>query len=148
MNDKIKRLSKEICQNGELQDYSIVIEFLIEYIYSKGCRISCNYQTEGSSIEHSMQGEYLTHIRIGMKNRSDKPLTIIWDILHEFGHHLSGKPNATGEKIIREIEAWDIAYKELFNFPVFAEFVKNFQSYKETCLLTYMKNESNLKTSK
>jgi len=66
--------------------------------------------------------------------------------LHEFGHHLSGKPaeieGSDGEKagsIAREEEAWVLAEKELMHFPELESEIDHFYYYKKFCLDSHMR---------
>lgn len=106
-------------------------------IYDSECSISCCDTCETSSFEQAIDGSSKTHIRIGFKRAKEKPIHYIWDMLHEFGHHLSGLPNGTERSIERECHAWDLGLEQLKKYPELVEHVDNYKKYREACLKTY-----------
>ena len=78
-----------------------------------------------------------THIRIGFKKAKEKPIHYIWDILHEFGHYLSGLPNRHERTFDRELQAWELGLEQLKKYPELFAQVEDFEKYRENCLATY-----------
>lgn len=137
MNDKINRLKREICHKGDLAQYENTIEEILHSIYDAECSISCCDSCENSSIEQAMDCSFKTHIRIGFKGAKEKPIHYLWDILHEFGHHLSGLPNGKEKSVERENQAWEFGLQQLNKYPELFEQMKDFEKYREICLKTY-----------
>lgn len=142
MTDKLDRLKREICYKGNLSQYEDTIEKILQSIHNSECSISCCDTCENSSIEQAIDGSFKTHIRIGFKRAKEKPIHYIWDILHEFGHHLSGLPNGKERSVGRETLAWELGFEQLKKYPELIEQVKDFENYKENCLRTYRKKNS------
>lgn len=137
MPDRLNRLKREICQKGNLSQYEGTIEKIIQSIHNSECLISCCDTCENSSIEQAVDGSFKNHIRIGFKRAKEKPVHYIWDILHEFGHHLSGLPNGEEKSVNRESLAWELGLEQLKKYPELIEHINDFENYKENCLNTY-----------
>ena len=136
-----ERFKNEICQNGNLTDYEKIIDFIIKEINLHDCNISCCYNFDTSRIEQSkINGHKKSHIRISLKNKREKPIHIIFDMLHEFGHFLSGVPIKNTIDINREIIAWDFALKVLRKIPESSIYFDEFYIYRDFCLNTYRTN--------
>lgn len=105
MSDKSLRLIKEISHKGNLGEFEPTLERIIQMIHASDCSLSCCYICENSRIEQAIDNSFKSHIRISFKRVKDKPIHIIWDIFHEFGHHLSGKPNGMERTVERESQA-------------------------------------------
>ena len=134
MIDKIEKLNHEICSKGNLSQYENTVGKILSAIYDAKCTISCCDICEKSRIEHSMSK---THIRIGFKKAKEKPIHYIWDILHEFGHYLSGLPNRHERTFDRELQAWELGLEQLKKYPELFAQVEDFEKYRENCLATY-----------
>lgn len=133
---KLQRTTQEFIKEGKLHEYSDEVTAIIKKIDVEGCGISCHYRADEAS-SHSF-GPGNTYIRIAMVGKNH-PLHIIWDILHEYGHFLSGLPDTNGPNLKRELLAWDFACKELELYPRLKSFTANFDAYKEYCLVGYRK---------
>jgi len=142
MNDKFERLKREICHKGNLLEYEGTIEKILQSIHFSDCSISCCDTCENSSIEQAIDGSFKTHIRIGFKRAKEKPIHYIWDILHEFGHHLSGLPKGKERSVDRETLAWELGLEQLKKYPELIEQVSDYENYKENCLRTYRKKNA------
>lgn len=137
MNLKNERLKREICQKANLKEYESTVERIIQSIHDAGCSVSCCDVCVNSKIEQTIDGSFKAHLRIGFKNIKEEPIHYIWDILHEFGHYLSGIPNGKEGTVERENQAWDLAFTQLKKYPELFEQVNDFNKYKENCLMTY-----------
>ena len=134
--DKKELLKKELVTNGYLQGFENTVSAIVERISETSkCILACDYRSNKSVNAQSVEDG--SRIRIGLKDRREHPITVIWDILHEFGHHLSGMPGETDTKLKRETQAWDKALEELKNYPQLINYKDNFNLYRERCLLTY-----------
>lgn len=109
-------LKKEFRERAHLEEYQDVLNSLIDEILNSNCLLSICDTCITSLIEQSVDNSKQDHIRISLKN-IEKPIHVIWSILHEFGHHESGKPNGTERSIEREQEAWERGLKKLQEFP-------------------------------
>lgn len=132
------QLLVELCANGRLSEYREILEAIISSIRKSNCKISCKYNDHVTSIVQSNENDgRQSHIRISLIKKREQPLHIIWEILHEYGHHLSGKRNEGDSDIDRENEAWNNAFVEMkkyFNSKVDFD---SFENYKLKCLKTY-----------
>jgi len=135
--NNIQRLKREIILKGKLNGFEETLEKLLQTIFDAGCDISCCDICENSSIEQSIDDFLKPHIRIGFKTARENSIHIIWDILHEFGHHLSGKADGEEKTLERERVAWDLGLKQLFCFPELTGYVDNYKNYRDKCLKTY-----------
>ncbi len=137
MIDKIKMLKEEFLNRGNLYDFEATVDKLISRVTSPpGCNLSCSYIDENSNIKFLDSGPW---IQIGFKNRNGEKIEIIWDILHEYGHYLSGKPPLNnGPDPAREIDAWENALIEIKNYYTeLIPFLEDFEKYKAKCLMSY-----------
>lgn len=135
--DRKKMLIEEFIAKGKLGDFRQPVSRLISKIWDTPlCTISCCDVCE-RSLNRYQDGEG-SFIQIAFKNRQGEPIHIIWDILHEYGHHLSGPPN--GEPLWnREVAAWEYAAEELKQYPELLKHKDAFLAYQEFCLETYRK---------
>jgi len=132
MND---RVLNEICSKGNLGGYRETLKIILEGILNANCCLSISDISNRSSIEQLKNKS--SHIRIGLKNKRSNNLSVIWDILHEYGHHLSGFPTYKQPKINREKKAWNYAEIELKKHTKLIEKFGDFKEYKKCCLKTY-----------
>ena len=130
-------LKREICHKGNLSQFENTVGKILVSIFESDCSISCCDTCGTSSIEQATDGTFKTQIRIGFKRQKEKPIHYLWDILHEFGHHLSGLPNDTERSIERESEAWDLGLEQLRKYPELFDYEDNYKKYSEICLKTY-----------
>lgn len=137
MHDRKEILRKEICDKANLWEFSKTIEKLIERIQKSGCEIFCSDIHEFSSLTQDLEGDNKSYIRLGLKNRKKYPIHVIWDILHEFGHHLSGKPNGNEKSVKREEKAWELGLEQLKQLPELTGHLDNYKLYQKNCLKTY-----------
>lgn len=137
MIDKKSLLKKEFYTKGNLIDYKDVIEILIDKILDSNCLISACDTCETSGITETKDITKKNHIRISFKYKREKPLHLIWDILHEFGHHLSGHPNGLEKSLERERLAWDYGKKILSGYPTLKENEQDYEEYRDNCLKSY-----------
>lgn len=137
MTEKINKLNKEICHKSGLTGYEETIEKILKFIFESNCTISCCDTCTTSSIEQSKNAEFKSRIKIGFKKPKEKPIHFIWDILHEFGHHLSGLPNGKEKTLDREKEAWHFGLIELEKYSQLIEHKSDYLMYRESCLKTY-----------
>ena len=125
----------EFCVKGNLEEFRNILQDIFHKIEKGNCTISARYDSEISSHVDSI-------IRISLLPIYKKPLHILWTILHEFGHCLSGAIDKKDEynlevRIASEEKAWEYAEKELLKFPVLLEWNADFKNYKNECLKTY-----------
>ncbi len=145
---KMKNIEKkldEFCSVGKLQGYREVLQLIFAKIDDANCNISTR-EDGGPSVHEFANDKGNCHIRIPLKKYTKNPVAAIWVILHEFGHHLSGsidKKDLTKAVVIqREIEAWNLARKELASFPILAKNISEFDEFAQKCLDSYLKEET------
>lgn len=136
--DKTNRLTSEICTLTDSNKLEEVISKIILDILENNVSITLSKFHETTSIEFRESGSYKAMIKLHVK---DKMTTedVIWDILHEFGHFLSGKPENKSPSLIREVEAWNRGYLILSNYSDLMFLESNYFAYQTSCLETYFK---------
>ena len=139
--DKRRMLKKEFVERGKLIEYQGVVDVLIDQILDSRCLLSICDICDTSRIEQNMDGTQLNHIRISLKN-IEKPIHIIWCMLHEYGHHLSGKPTGNEKSIAHEQEAWDNGLLVLQTFSLLKQEEANYIEFSKINLQTYIEHNN------
>jgi len=141
MIDPKQQLKEELIDRGKLQGFENIISAIVDKILlpaTPNCKLAC-FDCSKSKITQEEGKDSL--IQIGIKDRKSEPITVIWDILHEYGHHLSGAPKVGVDlRLKREELAWEKAYEELQNYPELQNQKESFNDYKEVCLKDYRAN--------
>lgn len=135
--DKIKQLKAEILHKGKLYGFEQTVDKMVERIASsERCMLSCSDVDENSKVMFTGDNCW---IQIGFKNRGADNLEVLWDVLHEYGHYLSGKPPIeNGPGLSREIEAWEYALMEIkLQYEDLLALLPSFERYREKCLDSY-----------
>jgi hypothetical protein len=130
---------KEFLTKTGLAEYSNTLFLIIDRILEDGCEISCDDRAKCSRCSQRTDDLNIAdHIYIGFGRPREKPLHFAWEMLHEFGHHLSGKPRPVEDgTLAREELAWDYAEKELTRYPDLAAQIDDFITYRKFCLDSY-----------
>lgn len=131
------QLTREICHITNSNELFEIIKKVTTDILENGVGISISNYLPTSSIEFSGSNDSNAKIRLNIKKNTETIL-VIWDILHEYGHFLSGKPEI--KDISREVEAWNRAYMILLNYQELVQSEQSFFKYQTLCLETYYKN--------
>ena len=142
MPKDIRRRAEEICVNGNATEYVHEVTRLVEMIVQNKCNIACDYVNDYSRHLDSFEDGKSCRIWISVHKVRAKPIHIVWDIMHEFGHHLSGAPEKgevedTKRRLKREELAWNIAEMQLEGFPTLKLDLADFLEYKDYCLRGY-----------
>ena len=141
MVNKRQQKINEFCGLGNLERYRNELEGIFDLIEAHGCKISA--RTDEHSSQHVYDSIGGCHIRISLQEQYKAPVDILWTILHEFGHHLSGKSSTSKhtkeQKLKREVLAWYYAEKLLGEFPRLSDMKPAFIAYKDECLDSYNK---------
>ncbi len=135
---KRTRCLNEFCHNGNLENFRDLLSLIFDQIRLAGCCISARYEKDQSSHEFELDG---CRMRICLNPIYEEPIHLIWTILHEFGHHLSGRPEKTNDfefKKRREKLAWEIARQQALKYQVLANEIENFDFYSKICLKSYL----------
>ena len=127
-----KKIVLDICELGNLEKYKDVIAQLCNVIEHNGCEIACHTKNMSSA----MQFEEQPLIKLAVNNQQ-KPIRIIWDLVHEYGHFLCGAPKEGEAELQREEQAWRHARKMVLKSPKLMPFLMDFKQYKEQCLDPY-----------
>lgn len=135
--NKIEKLIREIVHGCSLKDYEFEIALIVKKIYLSNCTLACHY----IGLQSSCRFDPTPLIRIKVQDRNN-PMHVIWDILHEYGHFLSGLPKSRGPNLVREILAWDFARQEVNYYPRLLAALNEFNIYREFCLSTYIQSEA------
>jgi hypothetical protein len=128
------RLIDEICQVGKLEDYRMPLTDLITRIYADGLKVSTRYDVGHSSILNG-------HVRVTLIGVIH-PLDIIWELIHEYGHFLSGERKPEDTDLEREEKAWFYADKLIVSFPHLVPHYEKYNICKQRCLKSYQLQKS------
>ena len=139
IKNKDSRLLDEVCSVGKLEDYRETLRYIFLLINESGCKVSTRYDVGYSNINDSVENG--SHIRISLV-AVQYPLDIIWKLLHEYGHFLSGKRQPTDSTIYREELAWKYADELLERYPELVIHKDAYERCKEECLISYRRKFS------
>lgn len=114
------------------------MSLLYDEIESNGCKISARYERPTSSHEFLSDGCIM---RVCLKDIYVKPIEIIWSMIHELGHHISGRPDKYSDKISREKLAWELGRSIATKFPELALKIDDYNDYARICVQTYIDAE-------
>ena len=135
------RILNEVCKKGNLEQYRQIVKELFDFINKHGCRIATQYHRPTSTLDWSPPTGPI--IRLNPEVHSE-PLHVIWILLHEFGHFLSGKPQTphlnNQQRWERELLAWEHADQQLNKFPVLLPYMESYIHQRANCLKTYEDN--------
>jgi hypothetical protein len=128
-------LLEEICTMGKLDlSYHSTLEKIISRIEKDGCSVMTRYDIKSSSYEPYADREPIA--RVSLKEVED-PLYIIWRLLHEYGHYLSGKRKPEDRTMDREELAWKYADELVRQYPDLHLRIDNFEKCKGQDLESY-----------
>jgi len=129
----LKTIVDEIISQTNLDVYNDILLKIVNEIENRGFRLSCRSDSMQSVIEWD---SYL--IRISVKNGKKRDLKVLWDILHEYGHLIDGRPSKKEANIKREKSAWLNAEVYIKNHSILMDNYQEFIRYKDECLRTYI----------
>lgn len=129
----------EFCEQGNLELYRDIIENVFLKIKEADCNISAIYNSDRSV---HISGVNFCLIQISLSRKYQRPIHILWTILHEFGHHLSTPINSHNQgniKLVIESEkkAWEHAYDNIQKYPELLIEITDFNDFKEKELESY-----------
>lgn len=134
---KLKQIINEFCFEWDLELYRSCLEIAIQIIKDNDFSVSIWRNGPRSKINWDQN-----HIQIAISEKSKGTLAIIWDILHEIGHLLTGNPKnndfSTPDKITREEIAWENAWIIVKSkMPALVIAYEDFNNYRNDCLMSY-----------
>lgn len=139
MINKIQLKVAEIKSYFELRNFDDIIERIIHEIYNANCKLMVNPNATYS--KHQVTS--IDCIIILGVNKDRNELEILWDLLHEFGHHSDpnklskGDSQNVNERIRREKTAWAYADEEFKSNQLLHVYKDNYIAYRDSCLNTY-----------
>ncbi len=126
-------LNEILKQVGDSEELKAIVKKWINYIEEKGVKIGTRSDTFSSSYENY-------RIRISVRHDASKGVGVLWDLLHEFGHHLD--PDLSNIKTTpREYRAWMIAKKLLENEDIYKRQIESFDLHMNNKLISYRKDD-------
>lgn len=120
-------------QVGDSIEIQKVVQSWIQKIENSGIKIYVRNDKNASSYSDSI-------IRISCTKNSSKGVGVLWDLLHEFGHHLDQDCSMLGFTP-RELRAWEIARKLIKEEGVYYNDVLEFDCHMNSKLRTYRVDE-------
>lgn len=122
---KIEQMVKELILITGANDIKDVIENIVVTLFKLNCSLTpCT--PEVLIVSHNMPvskvscSENEEPLQI-LLNKDSANYTVIWDLLHEYGHVLDGSPTDVirnhKEELSREQRAWDLGKNLLKNHP-------------------------------
>ena len=128
------RLIDEIFTVGKLNPmYRATLEEIIVRIEADGCQVMTRYDISSSSYEAYSDGQCIA--RVSLKD-VDEPMNIVWRLLHEYGHFLSGQIQLNDRMIDREERAWQYA-DDLKEYPDLLLCIHDYERCKAHDIKTY-----------
>lgn len=106
LKSRRERLLDEICETAHLQSYRATLSEIVAKIEEDGCWVYTDHY--GTESVYTSPLDCAPIIRLSLVG-IDKPLWVIWRLLHEYGHHLSGRRQLNDTDIMREELAWNHA---------------------------------------
>lgn len=129
------RLVEEICAKAKLDvAYHATLAQLITRIEAGGCDVMT--REDGIPSSYYPCTDRPPIIRVNVKN-VETPFNVFWDLLHEYGHHLSGKRQAEDESLEREELAWQKADALIGQYPDLVLRSDEYERWKEHDINTY-----------
>lgn len=144
--DDRERKKKEFLNISKLLHtcYEATSNKIVDKIYNSGFEIAID--TNSPDLSRINWGQKMIWLRIF---KTTPPLHNLWNMLHEYGHYLSGaRPVGYTEldELKREEEAWDNALQEIQdNYPILLKEIDDFKTHKEVCLGNYRLRHNDLK---
>ena len=145
LEKKINQTVLNLVVEGGLLEYKPELELIVAEIYRHDCGIVCEKHATSSWIAATPHNKNRSLIHIALKNR-EKPIDIIWSMLHEFGHVLQDVkelPLAKSDSVLehaREKDAWDKAEMEMNKYSNLVLLTDDFHSYRDKQLNSYRKD--------
>ena len=129
------RLVEEICAKAKLElPYRGLLEQIITRVEAGGCDVMTREDGKPSSYDPYTDRPPI--IRLNLKD-VETPFKIFWDLLHEYGHHLSGKRQPEDQDMARETLAWKHADLLVHEYPDLLLRMDEYERSKEHDLNTY-----------
>ena len=129
------RILDEICARAKLESsYRSVLERIIIRIEEDGCSVMTRDDIKSSSYQPYIDREPI--IRVSLKNVGE-PLNVIWRLLHEYGHYLSGPLEPGNLPLQREELAWKQSDQLVQEYPELLLKIDDYERCKEHDLNTY-----------
>jgi hypothetical protein len=124
---KPNRFVDELVENARLHEFRAVIEWVQKELETRNFRVSCRYEEQRSTTVWG--DEKIVRIFPGVEKAA------LWDLLHEFGHVLTGPRDRSVEV---EMKAWNRGWDEVLEkFPELHEFREEFVCRRDQCVATY-----------
>lgn len=122
-----------------IKELNHIIEEAIQNIYNSDCFIMISGQLERSKHNTTPHDCYIV---LGTNEQRDR-LHLLWDLFHEFGHHLDENKLTEADKfnsekrLIREKTAWQYADEIFLRYPELEKYESNYLEYRSSCLSSY-----------
>ncbi|WMJ74370.1 hypothetical protein RCC89_14520 [Cytophagaceae bacterium ABcell3] len=136
----IENISNEVKSCIDMPELNYIIDSVIYITFSEGCDIML---CTSKPSEYRRGNGYCF---ICLDARKEEKLWLLWDLLHELGHHLDpmkiSKEEQKDEVKVyrRENEAWKLADRTFQRYGSLAKYSDSYQNYKKKCLSSYDRN--------
>jgi len=134
LRSKRERLINELCRKAQLEHYRSVLSKIVAMIEDNGCNV-CTSDIAVESVYSVTEGQTPV-IRVGLF-KLDKPLWVIFRMLHEYGHHLSGPKQEDDTPVYREELAWKHAETLLPQYPELVKLMAEYEACRAHDLASY-----------
>jgi hypothetical protein len=126
MDNSLKEILSRIGPDSEIQER---VKYWIDKIERNSVKVYTRTDIKSSSYENNI-------IRVSCHRDSSKNECLLWDLLHEYGHHLDN--DSTGKETTpRELRAWEIAESLLKDDPLYNKLKDSFHAQKDRTLASY-----------
>lgn len=134
---RLRQIIDEFCIGWGLDPYRICVATAIQIAKDKEFSVSIWRNGLRSKINWEQ-----CIIQIAIPENSKGRLSILWDLLHEIGHLLTGRPKENEliaeNALEREEKAWDIAWNIVIDkMPSLQDAYNDFNNHKKECLRSY-----------
>lgn len=126
---KEERLVCEILSKGAIQEHQLIVNDILNIIYSYGFKVSCRDDSLESTIKWDEKW-----IQVSVKNNAAFNLHVLWSLIHETGHLVNGY---NCDKRESEQLAWDYAFRFIERYPTLLEKKESLIRYRDYCLSSY-----------
>ncbi len=116
-------------QSTKITHHGINSDQLLKFISEAGVKVSTCYDVGHSNFEDC--NDHIPRIWINLINVVH-PLDIVWELMHEYGHYMSGKRKPGEITLESEILAWSHADRTPLAIVSVLHFDKN-KNYRMLC---------------
>ena len=139
--EDVDRLVREVAHHApDLEPRTGLLRCLLNRLVASGFEVSTRFDIAASSVERSLDGDEIRHVRLNPKVGVD----CLWDLAHEVGHLDDPPENADPvEQLLREQRAWEAGWRQLVECdPAIQGSRADYDRRRDECLKGYQQAAS------